>query len=270
MLDADIAGFLACGMAGQTAPRQSLRAALVAGLALALLCTQAAADDRRFRLAVPDALRTTGLLEYLLPRFSLKTGVRIEVVPEGAEAAARLGTDAGRAVFVGPSATWRLDLANDHAGAVRFADWLHSKIGQRTVTSYEVAGAAPFSRPEREVVEETAPVFDGDAARGRRVAQARCGRCHVVDPERRMGGIGSTPSFAALRALPDWEGRFRAFYALNPHPAFTQITGITEPFAAHLPPAMIPIEMTPAELEAVLAYVAGLAPADLGAPIHYQ
>ena len=270
MLDGDIIVSLGSGMAWRvfSAQRACRRAAVTA--LLCLLCTPAVADDKRFRLAAPEALVESGLLDYLLPRFSLKTGVRIELVPEGAGAAARLGTEAGRAVFVGPQATWRLGLEGDHAGAARFADWLRSEIGQRTVTSYESGGAAPFSRPEPEVEAVAAPVFAGDAARGREVAQARCGRCHVVDPARRMGGIGSTPSFAVLRTLPDWDLRFQTFYALNPHPAFTQITGVTEPFARHLPPAIAPIEMTPAELEAVLAYVAGLAPADLGAPIQFQ
>jgi hypothetical protein len=73
-----------------------------------------------------------------------------------------------------------------------------------------------------------------------------------------------------LRALGDWEARFQSFYALKPHPAFTQITGVTAPFATHLPPAIVPIEVTPHEIEAILAYVGGLAPADLGAPIQVQ
>ena len=71
-------------------------------------------DERHFRLSAPEALLESGLLGYILPRFSLKTGVRIEILPEGAEAEAALGTKAGRAVFVGAGATWRLGLADDH------------------------------------------------------------------------------------------------------------------------------------------------------------
>ncbi|WP_354543165.1 c-type cytochrome [Roseovarius sp. MBR-78] len=242
----------------------------LAALGVVLLLPIAAqADERRFRLAAPEVLAESGLLDYLLPRFSLKTGVRIEIVPEGTPAEAGLGHREGRAAFVGAGKTWRLRLAGDHPGAARFADWLTSEIGQRTITSFEVDGAAPFALPQAEAAEEETATYDGDAALGQRVAQAKCGRCHVVDPERR-GGIGSTPSFAVLRTLTDWDTRFQTFYALNPHPAFTQVTGVTARFASHLPPAIVPIEVTPEEIEAILAYVAGIAPADLGAPIQIQ
>jgi len=250
--------------------RLSIQACLWSALVLALVVPLAAqADDKRFRLAVPAPLVESGLLDYVLPRFSLKTGVRIEVVTPGAGAEAAFDRREGRKVFVGAGGTWRLRLGAGHPEAVRFAEWLTSEIGQRTVTSYEVAGAAPFSLPEVAAVEDAAPEYDGDAARGARVAQAKCGRCHVVDPERR-GGIGSTPSFPVLRTLSDWDARFQTFYALNPHPAFTQVPGVTEDFAKHLPPVIVPIEVSPGEIEAILAFVAGIAPADLGAPLQLQ
>ena len=214
------------------------RAAIVLALVLRLLLPlPAQADDKRFRLAAPAPLVESGLLDYLLPRFSLKTGVRIEVVTPGTGAEAAFGTGEGRKVFVGAGATWRLRLGGDHPGAARFAEWLTSEIGQRTVTSYEVEGTAPFDLPEVQAVADEVPEFDGDAERGARVAQAKCGRCHVVDPERR-GGIASTPSFPVLRTLNDWDVRFQTFYALNPHPAFTQVPGVTEEFAKHLIPSI--------------------------------
>jgi len=246
--------------------RPRLWLALVAALLLPLA---AQADDKRFRLAAPGALVESGLLAYLVPRFSLKTGVRIEIVPEGAAAEARLGRDTGAAVFEGAGAVWRMALAGDHAGAARFADWLGSEIGQRTITSYEVGGRAPFSLPEPDTAEAGAPAFEGDVERGLRVARAQCGRCHVVAPGGR-GGIGSTPSFPALRTLADWDARFQSFYALRPHLAFTRIAGVTAAFPKHLPPAIVPIEVSAEEIEAILAYVAGLDPADLGAPIQVQ
>lgn len=246
--------------------RPRLWLALVAALLVPLA---AQADDKRFRLATPEALIDSGLLAYLLPRFSLKTGVRIDLVPEGEAAEARLGRDTGRAVFEGAGAVWRMGLPGDHPGAARFADWLRSEIGQRTITSYEVDGSAPFTLPERDATEAEAPAFDGDAERGLRVARAQCGRCHVVAPGGR-GGISSTPSFPALRTLADWDTRFQSFYALKPHPAFTRIEGVTAAFPEHLPPAIVPIEVSAEEIEAILAYVAGLDPADLGAPIQVQ
>ena len=236
---------------------------------LALLPLAAWADDGRFRLAAPAPLVESGLLDYLLPRFSLKTGVRIEVVAVGDGAQAAFGTARGARPLSGAGETWRLRLMGDHPGAARFADWLASGIGQRTVTSFEVEGAAPFALPEVPAAEEEAVTYEGDAALGQRVAQAKCGRCHVVDPARR-GGIGSSPSFPVLRTLKDWDARFQSFYALNPHPAFTQVPGVTERFAKHLPSPIAPIEVSPGEIEAIIAYVAGIVPADLGAPIQFQ
>ena len=73
-----------------------------------------------------------------------------------------------------------------------------------------------------------------------------------------------------LRSLPDWADRFDAFYALNPHPAFTQVEGVSEPFPENRPSPIVPIEMTLDEVEAVRAYVATMKAADLGAPLQHQ
>lgn len=85
-----------------------------------------------------------------------------------------------------------------------------------------------------------------------------------------MSGIGSAPSFAVMRSFADWDSRFSAFFALKPHPAFTQVEGVTDPFPPELPPAIAPIELTLEELEAIVAYVAALPPADLGKPLEHQ
>jgi hypothetical protein len=85
-----------------------------------------------------------------------------------------------------------------------------------------------------------------------------------------MNAIGSTPSFAVLRALPDWGARFQGFFALNPHPAFTQVADVTDPFPIDRPPPIIPVEITLDDLEAILAFVAAMEPADLGAPLLHQ
>ena len=243
---------------------------VVAALGLIFGVAQAHADDKRFRLSAPAALVESGLLDYLLPRFSLKTGVRIEVVGPADPAEMTFGAQAGRPVFKGEANLWRMARDGDHPGAARFAEWLTSEIGQRTVTSYEVAGRAPFALPDVAAEVEVAPEFDGNAAEGKRVSLAQCGRCHVVGPENRMNAIGSTPSFAVLRTLSDWVARFQGFYTLNPHPAFTQVKDVTAPFPINRPSPIVPIELTLDELEAILAYVAEMTPADLGAPLQFQ
>ena len=241
-------------------------------LAIALAAAPAArAQDRDFALSAPQGLADSGLLDYALPRFTLKTQTRVRVVGPGdpAEAALRPGPP-GLPVFRGPQALWHLSLQQpDHPGARRFADWLRSDIGRRTVAMYRRDGATPFSAPAR-VRQAATPEHSGDAARGAEVSRAHCARCHVVEADGWMNAIGSTPSFFVLRGLADWDARFQAFYALNPHPAFTQVAEVTEPFAAHLPSPIVPMEITVADLEAIIAYVAGLAPADLGAPLHLQ
>lgn len=228
------------------------------------------ADDKLVRLHAPDALIESGLLKHILPRFSLKTQVRIEQVATPDSADLALGSD-GRAIFAGLGQTWHMEIrSGDHPGTERLADWLLSDIGQRTITSFAPDGEAPFGPPGA-VQQETVEIsIDGDAEAGHRVSVEKCTRCHAVDAATTGWGIGSTPSFSVLRALPDWEARFAAFYVLNPHPAFTQITDLTPPFPINRPSPISPIELDLDELEALMAYVAAMTAADLGKPLEHQ
>lgn len=239
-------------------------------VALGLWPVMSVADNRLVHLYAPDALVETGVLKYILPRFVLKNQVRVQLVAEPDIADMVLG-DEGRALFHGAGRTWRMALRNpDHTGSQKLADWLTSEVGQRTVTGFAPDGVALFGLPEEGAVDTAQLAFDGDPALGLAVSRLKCIRCHRVDDQSRMSGIGSTPSFAVLRSLPDWEERFAAFYALNPHPSFTVIEGVTPPFPEDRPPPIHPVTMTLDEVEAVLAYVAGMDPADLGAPLIHQ
>lgn len=108
------------------------------------------------------------------------------------------------------------------------------------------------------------PVQAQDYAQGEKLTLVNCGRCHVVSPKNRMGGIGSTPSFAALRTFPDWEDRMKAFWTLRPHPSFTQIDGITEPFPEDRPAHVHPVTLTLDEVAEIVEYARSIEPADLG------
>lgn len=240
-------------------------AAMVTALTVAL-AGPVAAQEKRFRLAVPAALADSGLLGYMLPRFSLKTGTRITLVAPEAEAEAWLARDGGVPAFKGPEGIWWLSVTGD-VHAQRFADWLGSEVGRRAVDGFEVAGKAPFTSSVAQEVVTAEVAFDGDALQGEALSLRHCGRCHVVGEKNRMNAIGSTPSFAVLRTLADWDQRFQTFYVLNPHPAFTQIEGVSLPFDPSLPSPIVPMEMTVEDLEAILAFVASIPPADLGAPI---
>jgi hypothetical protein len=109
-----------------------------------------------------------------------------------------------------------------------------------------------------------APGRAQDFAPGEKLALFNCGRCHVIGPRNRMGGIGSTPSFPVLRTFPDWEARMKAFWTLRPHPSFTQIEGMTEPFAEDQPSHIHPIRLTLEELDRIIGYARTVEPADLG------
>ena len=237
-------------------------------LALGMVCATASTAqdaDKTFRLSIPDSLTESGLPQYLLPRFSLKTGTRITRVGGDDPADAAFG-ETGRAAFASADQIWKLDVGDD-PDAQAFAEWLFSAVGRNTVDGYTVDGDTPFSSTVKEEAVIAVLTYDGDIGKGADLSLALCGRCHVVSEANRMKAIGSTPSFAVLRALPDWSERFEAFYALNPHPAFTQVEDVTPPFDISRPSPIAPVEMTLDDLEHILAFVADETPADLGAPI---
>ena len=228
------------------------------------------ADDRLVQIFVPTSLIETGLMRHLLPRFSLKTQVRVEMISDPAKADLVFGNN-GRTVFEGAGQVWKIDRRSpDNKSAIKFYDWLTSDIGQRTVVSFAPDGAALFGLPGAKSEARTTVEFDGDAAVGHDVALKKCTRCHAVDDKTHWSSIGSTPSFGVLRSLTDWEERFSMFYVLKPHATFTQIAEVTQPFPDNLPPPIAPIELTFDEVEAVVAYVAMMPAADLGKPLEHQ
>jgi hypothetical protein len=230
------------------------------------------ANSRSFKLGAPGKLASSGFLKHLLPRFSLKTGIRIELVEEDAGADARFST-AGRGtlVFSGGGDDWFLEVKstrNEHPA--RFEDWITGDVGRKTIEAFRSDGKVLFTAAvAKPKVAETVSLA-GDAIRGEQLAVSHCGRCHMVNEATRLTTIGSTPSFAIMRSFSDWQDRFEAFFSLNPHPSFTMIEGVTEPFDISRPPPIVPLELTLNELDAILAFVSRIPPADLGAPIQYQ
>lgn len=230
----------------------------------------ALAQDRLVRIYVPSVVLDTGLMGFIGPRFTLKTQVRIDLVTDPTDADLVLGSQ-GRPVFDGLDRLWHIAVQTpDHPASVRFEDWLTSDIGQRTIQSFAPEGVPVFG-PVPIVIAPPAPIVITEAVRrGQAVAQAKCSRCHQVEPGTGFGGIGSTPSFMVLRTLSNWETRFAGFFALNPHPAFTQLEGVTAPFPINRPSPIIPVEMTLEQLDDMMAYVATIEAADLGAPLQHQ
>ena len=228
-----------------------------------VLASPLSAQEKTFTLQAPDALVENGFMKYLLPRFSLKKGIRITLVEDQADA--QIG-QAGTPVFKEGDTLWSLS-KTDGPYTDAFEEWLLSDVGKRTIEGFKIGDVAIFSADVSQNTKTIAVVLTGDVALGERIALETCGRCHVVNEKNRMNAIGSTPSFALMRNFDDWRQRFEAFYVLKPHGAFTQVKDVTPPFEEHLPPPIAPIEVTVEDIDAITAYVASLSPADLGAPI---
>jgi len=122
---------------------------------------------------------------------------------------------------------------------------------RRILTSL-CALAAFLWLPAGDVLAGNLNVGDLNAA-GKRVADEHCSRCHVVGEANRMGGIGSTPSFALLRRMRDWEERYASFFARNPHPSFITVKGLSH--TRTLPPNAAPITLTEQQVDALMVYV---------------
>lgn len=226
----------------------------------------AQAQSADFTISATREIRDTGFLQHLLPRFSLKHGVRITLVDESGDVV--IG-EKGVPVFAGLDRIWSVT-GSKAAAPDLFMEWLLSEIGKRTIESFKLDSVAVFTAQVEDQKVARVLAFEGDPVQGEALSLAHCGRCHVINKTNRMKGMGQTPSFALMRTFDDWDIRFATFFVLNPHPSFTQIAGITEPFAAHLPPAIVPLEITQAEIDHILSYVATITPADLGVPLQSQ
>ena len=250
-----------------------MRATLAA--LIVLIASQAFGQAREVTLTAPQALIDSGVLRHMLPRFTLKHRVRVTVVAgedlTGEAHAGMVHGDTGRLVF-----RWAADdravrfqraegLDGEHAEWVTvFEDWLTSDVGENTLAAFNPDGAQMFLPGAEAVAIQQSGGASADTAAGEKLAFFHCGRCHVINKKNKYGGIGSTPSFGALRALPDWHDRFSAFWTLNPHPAFTQVDGITEPFHESRPPAIAPVELTLEEVEQIVEFATSIPAKDLG------
>lgn len=232
----------------------------------------ALAQDAPVRLAMPETLTELGFDKQLLPRFKFKT--RIEVIAVGEDQPADMVLDieaeGGTRVFSdAEGAVWRIaDRGGPRSAEVKaFTEWLRSTPGKAAIESFAPDGTALFTTAVAVKAVVMEQEVDGDTQLGSRLALVHCGRCHVVDERNRMGGIGSTPSFAALRGRQRWIDLFRTFWTANPHPSFTQVRGYTEPFPSDRPVHIAPVEMTIEEVEAIVAFVGTIPAKDLGRPV---
>ena len=243
------------------------RLTLVLALSLGLVLP-ASADDLTLRM--PQGMLESGFHKQILPRFKFKHRLTITPVTDG-EADMVFGAEGTRIFSQIDGAETRLDILTEDPAqneqAAVFLKWLKSGSGKAAVEGFKPDGVQVYTTEVTAVVIEAPEVFDGDTAQGSRLALVHCGRCHVVDKRNRMGGIGSTPSFAAMRGRSNWSDLFRSFFAHNPHPSFTQVEGVTEPFDPNRQVHVAPMEITLDEIEAITAFVATIEPKKLGRPV---
>ena len=127
-----------------------------------LLTSPALGQGKSFSLDAPEALVATGFLKHLLPRFSLKTGIRITI--ETAPTDAAFG-DQGTPVFQDDDRIWHF-AKTDGPHTDAFLDWLISDVGKRTIAGFKVDGVALYDPDVRVEVAVVARETDGDAALG--------------------------------------------------------------------------------------------------------
>ncbi len=225
---------------------------------------------RDLTLRMPVEMVEAGFHKQILPRFKFKHRVTITPVTEG-EADMAFGAEGTRVFQAIEGGETRLAILTGDAGAqeqaAKFLKWLKSASGKSAVEGFKPDGVQLYTTELAAVVVEAPEVFDGNSQDGSKLALQHCGRCHVIDKRNRMGGIGSTPSFAALRGRPDWSDLFRAFFVHNPHPSFTQVEGVTEPFDPNRQIHVAPMEITLEDIEAITAFVATMEPKKLGRPV---
>ena len=228
------------------------------------LAAPALAEDLTLRM--PAQMIEAGFHKQILPRFKFKHRITITPVTEG-EADMIFGAEGTRVFQEVDGAETRLSIVTDDPGAETFLKWLKSSSGKSAVEGFKPEGTQVYTTELAAIVVEAPEVFDGNSQAGSKLALQHCGRCHVVDKRNRMGGIGSTPSFAALRGRANWSDLFRAFFVHNPHPSFTQVEGVTEPFDPNRQIHVAPVEITLDDIEAITAFVAKMKPKELGRPV---
>lgn len=96
--------------------------------------------------------------------------------------------------------------------------------------------------------------------RGESLVRQHCSRCHVIPGLNPYGGIGSTPSFSAMKWLDDWRRRFEIFYILPPHPALVRVDGVSDSRDKSLPAFSSEIVMSLEDLDDILNFVDTIKP----------
>ena len=214
------------------------------------------------------------LVQYVIPRFSLKTRIRfdqvesagdIQLVTERPETGAEvLKLVSGETVYI--TAVGGAVESSDYRA---FVDWLVSEPGRATIADFELmVSRSRFRRPPRKLL-RIEMVIVGNIDHGRELSSDHCRRCHKVDRADKYAGIDNAPSFHAMRTFDDWYIRFSRFYAVSPHKALISVEGSgIEKNRALI--TIAPIDLQMDDINDIVAFVNSLTPLDLGKPIQFN
>jgi len=76
---------------------------------------------------------------------------------------------------------------------------------------------------------------DGDADKGRKLAEQLCKGCHVVGINNRLGGIDSTPSFFLMSdKFDNYRQRLWSLKRRPPHTAYERLKDVSNDDIEHL------------------------------------
>jgi len=214
------------------------------------------------------------LIQYVLPRFSLKTRIRFDRVEASGDiqfvtapvnnSVQILELASGEVVYV--TATHN---AVEHQAYTRFVDWLLSEPGRATIADFRLDGEQFAFPVEAAEVVETAVVIVGNVDTGKELSLSHCRRCHKVDRADKYSGIGNAPSFHAMRSFDDWYIRFSTFYTVSPHKALISVKGSGIQKDRELI-TIAPIDLEMSDINDIVAFVHSLTPLDLGKPIQFN
>ena len=221
-----------------------------------------------------DTVIPSELVQYVVPRFSLKTRIRFDQVESSGDiqlVTVRPETGAevmklvsGETVYV-TAAGGTIESSDYRA----FVDWLVSEPGRATIADFELDGqqiAIPTAADEVAPIEM---VIVGNIDHGRELSRDHCRRCHKVDRADKYAGIDNAPSFHAMRTFDDWYIRFSMFYAVSPHKALISVEGSgIEKNRALI--TIAPIDLQMDDINDIVAFVHSLTPLDLGKPIQFN
>lgn len=163
---------------------------ILAMLAIVLMAGGVQAQEKEITLISDPELKTSGLWSYVLPRFKLKTGIKVHVVygSGSLNSDVLMQRDGTTPVMVrGDGLEFRATLNRASQHGTRFMEWLVSEVGQRTISAFKVDEQQVFFPAVVEVLEDSQPL-KGNVLIGEETAIRKCGRCMLLVSGTNMAG----------------------------------------------------------------------------------